>query len=128
MHRTSMIVMRRLATMRRITAIAALVLAMGAGGCSSSTSPEERVLTIEVAPSRVACMGVAPMECLQIREVSGGAEAEFSPTFIPIEGFVHETGYRYTLRVAERRLKNPPADGSSIVYRLIEVISRVRVD
>ena len=97
-------------------------------GCTSSTEPRERVLTLEVAPTRVQCMGSEPMECLQVRELRSGPEQPFVSTFIPIEGFTHETGYRYVIRVARRTIRNPPADGSSIVDRLIEVVSRIRVE
>ena len=97
-------------------------------GCASSTEPRERVLTLEVAPTRVECMGFVPMECLQVRELRSGPEQPFVSTFIPIEGFTHETGYRYVIRVARRTIRNPPADGSSIVDRLIEVVSRTRVE
>lgn len=97
-------------------------------GCASSTEPRVRILTLEVAPTRVECMGMVPMECLQVREVRYGPQGPFVATFIPIEGFTHETGYQYVIRVARRTIRNPPADGSSVVDRLIEVVSRIRVE
>lgn len=107
--------------------VSALALS-SAMGCSGSTGPGERLLTLEVAPQTVACMGMVPTECLQVREVGPGRDRAFAPTFIPIEGFTHEPGYRYVILVARRSVKNPPADGSSIVDRLVEVISRTLVE
>lgn len=63
---------------------------------------------------------MAPVQCFQVREIGGGPERPFAATFIPIEGFTHETRYRYVIRVARQIVSNPPADGSSIFYRLIE--------
>lgn len=104
------------------------LLAIGMSGCASGTGPEARILTIEVASTRVSCRGEGLQECLQIREVGMDPAAPFALTFVPIEGFTHERGYRYVLRVAERTVSNPPADGSSVVYRLLSVVSRERVE
>jgi hypothetical protein len=41
-----------------------------------------------------------------------------------IEGFTYEVGYEYRLKVLKTHLANPPADGSDIRYKLIEVISK----
>ena len=112
---------------RFATVLAGAVCLLVTVACASSTEPRERVLTLEVAPTRVECVGVVPMECLQVREVRSGPEQPFVSTFIPIEGFTHEAGYRYVIRVARRTVRNPPADGSSIVDRLLEVVSRTRV-
>ena len=116
----------RLANFRRPRAFALglATLVATAGGCTGSTEPRDRLLLLEVAPARVACVGIAPMECLQVREIGGGAERPFAPTFIPIVGFNYEPGYRYVIRVVQRTVPNPPADGSSIVYRLITVVAR----
>lgn len=40
-------------------------------------------------------------------------------------GFSYEPGYRYTLRIARRVIENPPADGSSAAYRLLEILAKV---
>lgn len=45
----------------------------------------------------------------------------------PIEGFAHEEGCRDVLRVAERQIANPPADGSSIADRLVAARSKTPV-
>ena len=41
-----------------------------------------------------------------------------------IEGFTHEPGFRYELRVREEPVANPPADGSSLRWTLVKVVSK----
>ena len=48
--------------------------------------------------------------------------------FQGITDFVYEKGYEYALWVEKRTLVDPPADGSSIVYKLIDVISKAKVE
>lgn len=102
--------------MRRYLAFL-LVLAAACG----ITGPDRDVITLEIAPNRVPCTGAAPMECLLVRERPG---AEWTYFYDHIEGFNHEPGYRYVLRVERREVANPPADGSSVAYRLVRVVSR----
>jgi hypothetical protein len=87
--------------------------------CQSVASPDEEVLVLEVAPQTVTCQGEGVHECLRVREPP---ETEWRNFFGSIEGFTHETGHRYLIRVARRRVANPPADGSSFEYRLLEVL------
>lgn len=90
-------------------------------GCRSATAPAERVYTLEVAPARVPCTGSLPQQCLQVRD---RADAPYTRFYDTIRGFTYEPGYHYVLRVAERRVAGPPADGSSVSYRLVAVLSR----
>jgi hypothetical protein len=89
--------------------------------CSNASGPGDRVLTLQVASTKVPCTGMFPTQCLQIR--SGPGEP-WGLTYGGIEGFTYEPGYEYTLRVSRRTIANPPADGSSVVYRLVAVLSR----
>jgi hypothetical protein len=102
---------------RRLT-LAAL---LGAAACSSSTAPAERVVRLEIAERRVPCVGVGPRECLQVRPQP---DAPWQLFYDHIEGFTYEPGFRYVLSVARRGVANPPADGSSLAYRLLRVVSR----
>lgn len=43
-----------------------------------------------------------------------------------IEGFDFEEGFRYRIEVERREVADPPADGSSLSYRLLRVLSRER--
>jgi hypothetical protein len=66
---------------------------------------------------------VARMQCLRVRVLPDTSWRLF---YDPIEGFTYEEGYRWRLDVERRRVSNPSADGSSLAYRLVRVISRER--
>ena len=87
--------------------------------CEEGVGPREQIITLEVAAARVPCVGVGPRECLQVRRSADDAWELF---YESIEGFTYEAGFQYRLRVAERVIPNPPADGSSRAYRLVEVL------
>ena len=109
--------------------IAASALVMvGLAACGRSTAPpvQEPVpagieKTLFVASERKACTGVGPMECLQVREASDRPWQHF---YSEIDGFQHEPGHAYELRVREERVANPPADGSSLRWTLVKVVSK----
>ena len=66
--------------------------------------------------------GNKPSEGLKIRENN-----ENYWFVIPIDGikdFVYEEGFSYTLSVEKTHLANPPADGMSVRYELIEILSK----
>jgi len=44
-----------------------------------------------------------------------------------IVGFTYEEGHAYELRVALEPNPNPPADGSALRYRLVEVVAKRHV-
>jgi hypothetical protein len=100
--------------------VAALVLL---GACAAHNPSAAEVVTLDVAPTTVACMGEAPQRCLLVRTPSEQAWTRFYGT---IEGFTHEEGYRYRIEVDRQRVARPPADGSSYRYRLLRVLSKVR--
>lgn len=81
----------------------------------------EGVETITVASQKASCVGVARTECLLIKH-RGSDQWEFLHG--GIEGFTHESGYEYRLRIREERIENPPADRSSIRRILVKVISK----
>lgn len=88
-------------------------------GCGDPTGPEE--LTLFVAPEALPCFGVAPRDCLQVREEP---EAMWENFFDAIEGFTFEPGFFYELRVRRLPVDPVPADGSSFRYVLIEIVSK----
>ncbi len=80
--------------------------------------------TIYVAAETVPCVGVAPQDCLQIKE---SPDAEWQRFYDQIEGFTFEPGFEYELRVREEQVANPPADASSRRLVLLEEVSRTAV-
>lgn len=76
-----------------------------------------------VADQKTACTGVGQMECLQVKRVN---EDKYSLFYQNIERFNFVAGYFYVLEVQTTGVKNPPADGSSVKYRLKRVLGRVK--
>jgi hypothetical protein len=104
-----------------------VVLAFGVASCASrpptvdTTAAGSERLTFDVRPARVPCTGEARTRCLVVRVLPDTAWRNFHDA---IGGFTFEEGYRWRLEVERRRVPNPPADGSSAVYRLIRVLSK----
>ncbi len=69
----------------------------------------------------VPCSGVAPMQCLQVRE---NLQDNWRLHYGVIEGFTFEPGYLYELKIREETIANPPADGSSKKWTLVEVLRK----
>lgn len=90
-----------------------------------TATQEQAVVTLFVHEQRVDCHGEAPRKCLQVRRDPADEWTYFYDT---IEGFEYEESYRYELRVEVSTDKNPPADKSSFSYRLIEVVSKEKVE
>lgn len=82
---------------------------------------EPRVIDLYVADHTAPCTGVAPMTCLLVRE---DPDAEWDYHYFGIEGFDYEPGYFYHLRVEITPVENPPIDGSSTSWRLLEIIDK----
>ena len=90
--------------------------------CSEPGSEGE---LLYVAPYTTACIGVGPMDCMRVRH---SREENYQLFYDAIEGFRFEQGYRYILRVEVSELEPPPADGSRLRYRLLEVIDKEAVE
>jgi len=67
------------------------------------------------------CVGVAPQQCLQVRY---NADDEYELFYSSISGFDFVPGYDYELLVQKTPIANPPADGSSIEWTLVEIVSQ----
>jgi hypothetical protein len=112
-------------SLRSLLTLAALAGACGGGPTEQTAgvlAHAPKLVTLEVAPARVPCVGVGPRECLQVRSAG---DAPWQLFYDHIEGFAFEPGYRYVLRVETHRVANPPADGSSRAYRLLSIVSRM---
>lgn len=88
-------------------------------GCAGGSEAQE--MTLEVAPTTVECQGEAVQRCLLVREAS---DEEWRSFYDRIEGFTHEEGYRYRIRVLRERIVHPLADASGFTWRLLEVLSK----
>ena len=110
---------------RTLRAVALALLLPALAACQSGPlESRTEILVLEVAAETVPCVGEMRDRCLQIRSRGEDAWERFHGT---IEGFEHEEGVRYLLEVERRRIPDPPADGSSYAYRLLEILDRERV-
>jgi hypothetical protein len=95
--------------------------ACSSGNIDSWTEGEcmdENVEIMTVGSELKDCVGVGPMECMVVDD-------KFF--YDDIEGFDYEEGYTYEIKVKKTEIENPPMDGSSIKYELLEVISKKSV-
>lgn len=80
--------------------------------------------TLIVGPEQADCYGPFPRKCLQVKDDAG---ASFRNFYDFIEGFDFESGYEYVLKVNTEEVENPPADGSSVKYTLVDQVSKSKV-
>ncbi len=66
----------------------------------------------------VDCVGVGPQKCMLVKE---NFDSNWENFYDQIEGFEHQTGYVYKLKVMKTKIENPPADASSLKYTLVEI-------
>ena len=109
---------------RRFNILCLTLLAITAGCVTDTTGPATEVV-YHVNSYRIACVGVAPMSCLQVKR-GDPAKGEWQNFYGAIEGFEYRPGYLYRLLVRETQLppERVPADATSIRYELVEVIER----
>ena len=94
--------------------------ALALGACSAfGEGGEVRRLTVDAQTQE--CVGVAVQQCLRVRYAP---DAEWELFYDEIEGFDYEPGFVYVLDVEVRRVADPPADGSSLAYRLVRVVDK----
>lgn len=79
------------------------------------------VVTLYVGSELVDCVGVGPLKCMQVKYSPDGEWEYFYDT---IAGFDYEEGYEYELIVQIDPVANPPADGSSYTYTLVELVDK----
>lgn len=101
-----------------------LMTACALGTAATPNETNDNIVTMFVGPEKADCVGVAPMECLQVKYSENEAWQFF---YSNIEGFTYEPGYLYELRVRQEAIANPPADGSSIRWVLVEEVNKTPV-
>lgn len=90
----------------------------------TTAAPSPKVIDLWVADQTKPCTGVAPMTCLQVKR---NPDSTWELFYDQIAGFDYQPGYHYQLKVEQTPVPNPPADASSVSYRLIEVVNKVPV-
>ena len=89
------------------------------GTVTEEATPTESIERFWVGAELVDCVGVAPQKCMLVKRSADG-QAEYF--YDQIEGFTHEVGTTYVIDVAVSEIDNPPADASSVRYRLVEIV------
>lgn len=85
----------------------------------------QKTITLQVKENTVPCEGVAPMDCMQVKEGNANTWSNF---YSSIQGFNYQPGYLYKLSVLKtKRTGNIPADASAYTYKLKKVISKKKV-
>lgn len=109
---------------KRVIPALALLLGIATSSCTTSKNTQ----TLLINSEKIDCMGVAPMKCLQVKNLDKAAP-EWETMYTNIKGFDYEPGYIYKIKVKVKELdkKDIPADGSSIEYTLEKVISKEAV-
>lgn len=73
-----------------------------------------------IQPELAECTGVGPMECMQVSYTEDGEPQLF---YSAIDGFTFVEGTSYVIDVQVTEVASPPADGSSLSYTLVDVVS-----
>jgi hypothetical protein len=81
------------------------------------------LLTIQIADTYKDCMAVGPRKCMQVKINDAPSWQLF---YDPIQGFTYEEGYEYKLVAKRETIDNPPADGSSYRYTLVELVDKIK--
>ncbi|MFQ1780160.1 DUF4377 domain-containing protein [Aeromonas veronii] len=89
--------------------------------CQSAPAPSQGE-TLYINSQLVDCVGVGPMQCMQVRS---DEQLPWTLFYQNIEGFQFEPGYRYQLIVSKEQLTDVPADAPSVRYQLIKVVNKV---
>lgn len=103
--------------------ILSTILGLGfLASCTSSkvVNNDEETLTI-ASETKECSAGIAKMQCMLVKKDN---TAEWQYFYNHIEGFTYEPGYEYEIIVSKSKIENPPADASSIEYKLVKVISK----
>ncbi len=88
---------------------------------STGEMGEGDVVTMYVGPELAECTGAGPQTCMLVKYAP---DEEYQYFYDQIEGFEYEPGYNYELKVSVAPVENPPADGSSLNYTLVEEVSK----
>lgn len=87
-------------------------------GCTNSNHDD---MHIYISDHLEDCIGVGPQKCMLVKFKPND---EYLLFYDKIEGFTYVEGYTYQLKVKKEKLKNVPADASTLRYSLIEIISK----
>lgn len=97
--------------------------------CSDNDDAGIEEVRLRINSYTVDCVGVQLGKCLLIQEGDkiGTEDWEYFYFENSIDGFTFEPDFIYEILVRKKRIEDPPADGSSIRYSLVRIISKMEV-
>lgn len=110
--------------MREVFFSITLFLAMAA--CEKEELGASETL-MRVNHYRQSCQGEGVFNCYLTQEGDQVGTNDWSLFYDEIKGFQYEEGFVYTLKVRIEKVENPPMDGLSRKYILVEVVSKEKV-
>ncbi|WP_062615161.1 META domain-containing protein [Flammeovirga sp. SJP92] len=110
--------------MTKILKFALFIISIGSLlSCAATKQPSLSTKTLIIGSKQVDCTGVGPQKCYLVKE--DGAQ-EWSNFYGAIEGFDYKEGYEYQIEVAVTEVDNPPADASSLNYKLVKILKETQ--
>ena len=101
-----------------------LVLNLSLFGLFSCEKERDNLVRMRINHFTQNCVGVAPQPCLLVQQGNQIGTDDWSLFYSSIAGFDYESGFTYDLWVEVKKVKNPPADASSLTYKLLEIIAK----
>lgn len=97
-------------------------------GCSGDDDIQPQIIDMRINHYQGTGIGEGPVLTFLIQEGEDIGTDDWENFYSQVEGFDYEPGYIYDLSVIRPRIDNPPADGSSLKYKLNEIVSREKID
>ncbi|MEP3207723.1 MAG: DUF4377 domain-containing protein [Maribacter sp.] len=97
--------------------------------CTNNDDAGIEEVRLRINSYTVDCVGVLIGKCLLIQEGDkiGTEDWEYFYFENSIDGFTFEPDFIYEILVQKTQIADPPADGSSIRYTLVQIISKTKV-
>ncbi len=114
-------------TISKITLLFSIILLLS---CSKENNENERTVILSIE-SQTIQNGTIPdsdqtVECMVAKEENTN---EVHYLYLGrIENFEYEEGFEYRIRVLISKIENPPMDGYTESFKLIELISKTKVN
>ncbi len=100
-------------------------LILGFLALAALTSCSHKTKTLWVGGYKTDCSaGAGKAKCLNVSSEKNLDDAQWQSFYAPIDGFQFDEGYYQRIEVEEKKISSPPADGSSIAYKLKKVLQK----
>ena len=96
--------------------------------CSSENENKTQIIDMRINHYQSTGLALGPVMTLMVQEGNTIGTNNWNTFYDNIDGFNYIPGKVYNLSVKVEKVNNPPADGSSLKYTLLEVKSIEEVD